>query len=275
MTPEQLHQLLNQSETAYLDFKRKFKLYHEDGSHNHLEKDELIKDILALANGNEYIASRDKHLIYGADDRRQPDTPRQLYNVDTKTPDRTTLLNMINAACRPNLTDINCETITLDQHGLFVITIPPTPHLHEITRHLKTPHTVFHENTVFMRRHETTGCASTQEREAILRAKRQHFKNNRKVNPIWFGIFNNAVLLGSMAWGQMQDAPNTTLSTKIIIALIIAVIGALTGLALGLAIQEFNDIRNQWPRLSKRKQFGYVLYLCVIFIFAAVSIIKS
>lgn len=59
MDEKMLRSLLREkNETDWLDFKRKWKLYDANGTLNTDERDELIKDVLGLANGNSRIVRK-------------------------------------------------------------------------------------------------------------------------------------------------------------------------------------------------------------------------
>src|SRR5574341_1290226 len=62
--------LKSKKEEDSFDFKRKLKLYQTDGKVSDYQRDELIKDILGLANGNGQIVRQTKYLIIGADDKQ-------------------------------------------------------------------------------------------------------------------------------------------------------------------------------------------------------------
>jgi len=54
--------LSERTEKDWLEFKSKFKLYKSDGALVEMQKDEFIKDILGLANGNSHIIRKTKYL---------------------------------------------------------------------------------------------------------------------------------------------------------------------------------------------------------------------
>ena len=59
--------LRERNERDWYEFKGKLKLYRSDGKLVEQQRDELIKDILGLANGNSRIIRKTKYLIVGAD----------------------------------------------------------------------------------------------------------------------------------------------------------------------------------------------------------------
>jgi hypothetical protein len=248
LTPEILRKLLSEPEGPGLDFKQELKLYGDNGKPIPRERDEFIKDILALANGNESVAGAEKFLIFGAADELKPDGTRELYDIAGKTPDPQHILQTVNSACEPNLSSVDCTVVTLESKHLFVITIPPTPYVHETTRELKTPKTTYHEYTVFMRRHEAVCIASTRERETLLAAKEHHFRQINNVNPVVFGALLTGWILASMTWPSIESRPNLNLLERVILAFIMFVIGAALGAGLGMATRDAIKMGVGWRR---------------------------
>jgi hypothetical protein len=126
---------------------------------------ELIKDVLSLANGNVGTAGKPGYLVIGVADDLNQHGIRELYDVGDVILTGQQVLDKINALCRPHLPSIYCEILLLDGIRILVMTVPPTPHLHETMRALKTPKVTYPENTVFIRRKEGVGVASTDEQK--------------------------------------------------------------------------------------------------------------
>lgn len=176
MDIEELALLLRQQEPekTNLDFKR--KLYAVDHPKvRDTQWDEFIKDILSLANGNIGTAQTKSYLIIGVGDELNPLGTRDIFDVGEVNISAQRILQKVNSACRPPLPDLEIETVRFAGKRILIITIPPTPYLHETTRALKTSHTIYQENTVFIRRKESIGSASTSERQAILAEKQLAF----------------------------------------------------------------------------------------------------
>lgn len=191
MTADELRELLAQSEGLKLEFKREYHLNKTPPSGVNPQdwrtlvdgqKDELIKDILALTNGNVDTADMTAYLIIGASDRKSPDDTRALFDTRSLELSAQRLLEIVNNACYPPLTDLFCELIELDGHWLTVVTIPRSPFVHETTRQLKPmsghldevtgrltikEKTSYTERTAFVRRHEGIYPANKDERRAL------------------------------------------------------------------------------------------------------------
>jgi hypothetical protein len=146
--------------------------------------DEFIKDILALTNGNVGTAEQAGMLIIGADNKLLPDGSRQLFDTSYLQLTSQQILAKVNSACDPPIPDILCEQIPLDGKCLTVITISPSPYVHETTRTLQIVKGEFDdlgklrfvkpdkekhygERTAFVRRGEDIFPATDDERRAL------------------------------------------------------------------------------------------------------------
>ncbi len=182
-----LQHLLGQPESATLEFKQAmYRIDDPDGETKKRQRGELIKDILSLANGNASVAGQTSYLVIGAQDQLKEDGTRQLYDIKAKLPSEQRLLSLVNKACLPSLEDIKCEEIFLGGNRLIVITIFPSPHLHETISRLDASQT-YTEHVVLMRHVDSVNVASARERDAILRMKQFHFEQSLRVPPRLLG----------------------------------------------------------------------------------------
>jgi|GEM_PF-7051315 hypothetical protein len=168
----------NPKETAKIDFKIKlYELFSPKLEDNQAARDkqwgELVKDIIALTNGNFGTAGDTGYLIIGADDKLKADSKPNLQSVTGKLPTRREIFGKVNSYCEPRLLDIECEEILVNEVKLFVISIPPSPYLHSLSKLLKTPKQDFSPHTVLLRRGdgEETYAASDYEKEIIKKEK--------------------------------------------------------------------------------------------------------
>ncbi|MBN1451157.1 MAG: HEAT repeat domain-containing protein [Anaerolineales bacterium] len=178
MDANKLQTLIQQPEpeNLKLDFKQKFyEVYHSDPKVQKMHWCELIKDILALANGNVGMANQEGYLVIGVSDARNAYGTRDLYDVGDIGVTTQQILSKVNSACTPKLPDLHGEIIEVEGKRIYVLIIPPTPYLHETTQPIVTPKTTYHENTVFIRHKEAIAVASTDERLAIREDKKANF----------------------------------------------------------------------------------------------------
>lgn len=227
-----LQQLLGQPESATLEFKQAmYRIDDPDGESKKRQRGELIKDILSLANGNASVAGQTSYLVIGAADQVGEDGSRRLYNITAKTPSARSLLSLVNSACLPALDDLKCEEVILDGSRLVVITVLPSPHLHETSRKLDASQT-YTEHVVFMRRVDSVDVANAGERTAILRMKQFHFEQSLRLSSRMLGAISGAgaggIVPEMLIKLSMPDAKITT-SFKVFGAFLGGVLGLLIG----------------------------------------------
>lgn len=192
MTPQELRKLLRLSEGLKLDFKREYKLQAKvpDGVDRQLwsqyiagQWDELIKDILALTNGNFGTVKNTGFLIIGVDDKLTANGTRQLYDSSYLEITSQQILTKVNSTCYPPIPQLNCDFVQLDSCKICVISIPPSPHVHETTRQLEITKGYFDSSgkftlntkatktytahTAFIRRGEDIFPATNEERRKL------------------------------------------------------------------------------------------------------------
>ena len=197
MDREMLTQLLFCGESATLEFKRElYKINSDDDKSKRRERDELIKDILALANGNAYTAGESGYLVVGAEDKFEVGSSRKLYDVSDAMPTADDLLQIVNAACEPRIRSLTCQPFEIEGSRLFVIVVPFSPYLHETTRKLNTPGGTYSEHVVFIRQESSIRLASAREREVIQRVKRIRAEDKRTASPMWVGAGVGSIIGG-------------------------------------------------------------------------------
>lgn len=185
MDSQELERLVRQpQESAKLDFKiEPYKIYEPKptvpaevqkwADAKEQQWAELVKDILALTNGNIGTAHQTAYLIIGADDKLKLDGTPNLRDVGEKTLTRKEIYEKVNSYCQPRLPDLQCDIILLEGKRLLVISIPPSPYLHRLSKQLKTPKKEFSPHTVLMRRGDGEEIyeASSEEQKALEKEK--------------------------------------------------------------------------------------------------------
>lgn len=137
MEQKELLELLKQKEGPKLEFKQEMYQIQKGDENRDFQKHEMIRDILALANGNPSHAWAEGHLIIGATDHFVNDR-RELIGVTPQDNLESQIIQIVNDACNPKLSHLSCEYIDVDGVTLLVITIPRTPYIIETTKPLKT-----------------------------------------------------------------------------------------------------------------------------------------
>jgi len=137
MTPKKLRELLSQEEGAKLEFKREmYKLFHDENrrKENNSQWNELIKDIISLANGNIGSAEEFGYLIIGVSDGSIDS--RELYDVDSSGFDKRKLTDRLKSICDPAFEGLECEPVSYEGKDLYVITISPRPFVYKLKKTL-------------------------------------------------------------------------------------------------------------------------------------------
>lgn len=254
------------SEQDWLEFKAKLKLYQSDGKPAEQAKDEFIKDILGLANGNSHIIRRTKYLIVGADNNEfTEDGERVLINVNYKVPSQSDIAIWLKNASAPAIVGLECELITYKNTQLFVITIPPTFDLHETTRDLITPNGKFHKYTVFMRQDEHVIPASV--RDGITIQQLKHLFRQEIANPsaCWLGIIIGGIVGFIISQAKVRSVQITYTISDNVMQAILTIIGIFFGASTGWILKRFNETRYDWRYMTSWERLVLVVLTLVLF----------
>jgi len=134
MTIEELNILITQWENAKVDFKREW--YWNDNMPNNIKeinKNELVKDLMALTNGDVYSTDKTAYLIIGIDD----DTKEPYdFNKSTIFPLdklKQQILTLLNNYAQPEFLALDIEFVD----DVLVISIPPRGSLISLSKDLK------------------------------------------------------------------------------------------------------------------------------------------
>lgn len=261
MNAVQLQRLLREPESATLEFKRSWYAISGSDAGKTRVDDEMIKDVLSLANGSLATAGEVAYLVVGVSDTRDSDGARELVDVGDLDPERTRrqVLQKVSAACEPTLPDVGFEVLDSGGTRVGVLTVPPSPHVHETTRELKPSNgRHYTERSVFIRSGETVRIASAQEREALSTRKRHRFKEYRRVSPVWYGASIGA-LLGAMAGVMLGDYRGGNSVARFAGLVVGAVMFGLAGIGFGYATQQVLDVRRDWDRMHVILRWTFIL----------------
>lgn len=165
MTLSELKELISRKEGSKLDFKRQWYKKEE-------LKTELIKDVIALANGNIHTIGEDSYLIVGVKER--PDI-NEIYGVELERSCddiKSQLLQNLQNNATPAIHDLEIEELTIESKNVMVITIPFHPYL--IMLQKKLMH--HEENTLLYRVGEATSVADTATRQEFEDALKKYLQ---------------------------------------------------------------------------------------------------
>ena len=111
-------------ETLRREFKLKYVL---KGQGNTKHRDELAKDVMALANTAGRTRDDYAYLIIGAGDKLKADGTRDRDEVRAYGYSRKSILDTVNAKCYPSLPDLAYEEVEVDGNHYGVVIVPPSP----------------------------------------------------------------------------------------------------------------------------------------------------
>jgi hypothetical protein len=253
-----LRKLLGRQESANLEFKRQwYDLESLDSKKGEASKGEMIKDILSLANGNTIVAGEKSYLIIGASNEMNENGCRELFDFSSQKPiARQRILDIVNPFCDPSIEDILCDEIQINGKQLLVITILPSPHVHETIQRIKTAKVTYDKYTVFVRHAEGVRTASTKERLALQELKALRFSETRNVPPIPFGAFMGALTMGLI--GPKMLVKEGDSQEKITSATIASAgVGAFFGGMIGFNYSQIKTLPTIWQQSTpKGKTIG-------------------
>jgi len=264
MDDKLLNELLkNKKESDWLEFKRKVEMYDANGKIIPQQKDEFIKDILGLANGNSNIIRKTKYLIVGVDNATFDESGiRVLHNVNYEVPTQSEVIKLLNSACSPAVVGLECDIYPFNDTNLYIITIPPTFDIHETTRELSASGH-FNKHTVFMRQDEHTVPASVRDGVAIQELK--HIYRQEIANPSawWIGAIVGCFITLLFRVGESEIAQTDSIIPSFVARIIIALGGAFFGATIGWLVKEINSTRYDWRYWTKSKRIAFILFLLI------------
>lgn len=257
--------LARKTETDWLEFKGRWNLYDTNVNIVTVERDELIKDILGLANGNSSNVRKTKYLIVGADNAQFDDQTgmRVLYNVDYQVPTQSQIVQWVNSACIPSVVGLEFDPVEIDGKTLYVLTVPPTFELHETKRDLNAKGR-FNQHAVFMRQDEHTVLASVRDGVTLQQLKSLYRREVINPSSVVLGAIIGALmaLLFWQAGLKSQEIP--TGLTGLVIRILILILGVFFGAQAGWIFQQLNSLRYDWRHLSLlQKILAAILYATI------------
>lgn len=248
-------------EKDWFDFKESLKLYQADGKLVEKQRDELLKDILGLANGNSHIIRKTKYLIIGANNEKFDE--KGMHNVDYKIPEQSDLVKWLISAASPAVVGIESELVSFQGVNLWVITIPPTFELHETTRELNASGH-FQKHVVFMRRDEHTEPASV--REGITIQQLKHVFRQEIANPssLWVGAIAGGIVAFIIGGAKVREAQLPPIFTERIIQWFFTGLGVFFGTSIGYFSREWNETRYAWRYMTWRARLLLIALILIM-----------
>jgi hypothetical protein len=160
--------LSQRNETPKIELKLKYVL---SGQGKGKALDEIAKDIIALVNTAGRHPDDYAYLIIGAGNNTQTDGKRERADVRQYCYEPSFFLNIANARCSPSIPDIRYDEMEVDGNYYGVLSIPPSPHMHTLTRDLDTPKGAWHKGSVLIRHGDGVAVASYEDMVVMKREK--------------------------------------------------------------------------------------------------------
>ena len=267
---QQLQKMLRLSdEQDWLEFKSELKLFQADGKVAEKARDEFIKDILGLANGNSHTIRKTKYLIVGADNKLfDGNNERVRHTVNYRVPTQSEMATWLKNASTPAVVGLECEMVIYKGDCLFVITIPPTFDLHETTRVLNSSGGTYREHTVFMRQDEHIIPASVRDGITIQQLKHLHRQEVTNPSSTWIGAIVGATVLFIFGGANINSNQAITPSSLLTLKIVLCVFGTIFGAGIGWAVRMFNDTRYEFRYLKFKHR---IILLTVIFVVMVIA----
>ncbi len=274
MDEKLLKKLLRESrEQDWFDFKESLKLYQTEGNLVEKQRDELLKDILGLANGNSSITRKSKYLIVGADDKQFDENGmRVLHDVDYKVPEQSELVKWLQSASSPAVVGISCELVPINGVKLFVITIPPTFDLHETKRELITPSAKYTQYTVFMRQDEHTVPASVREGVTIQQLKQLHRQEISNPPAGWIGAIAGGIVALFIGNAKITASQTDIEAAGWIIQVLFVTLGIFFGWVTGFFAKQWNETRYDWRYMRLWQKIALIVIVLIAIIVGSIFI---
>lgn len=272
MDEKLLSKLLREhNEKDWLEFKAKLRLYQSDGTLVIQQRDEFIKDILGLANGNSHIIRKTKYLIIGADDEKFDDNGcRILHNVDYKVPSQKDIAQWLSGTCAHAIVGLEAEEISFQGINLFVITVPPTFNLHETIHELKAARGTFQKHTVFMRQDQNTVPASVRDGITIEQLKQLHRQEISNPSATWIGALAGAIV-GLLVGASKIESTQANLETfGWFMQLVFTLIGISFGAFVGWFSKQWNEIRYDFRYKTLKEKIIFLAIIIVVIMIASI-----
>jgi hypothetical protein len=160
--------LSRKDETPKIELKLKYVL---SGQGKGKVLDEVAKDIIALTNTAGRNPDDYAYLIIGAGDNLREDGTREREDIRQYRYEASFFLNIVNARCSPSISDMRYDQMEIDGNYYGVLSIPPSPHMHTLTKDLDTPKGGWRRGSVLIRHGDEVAVASYEEMNVMKREK--------------------------------------------------------------------------------------------------------
>lgn len=176
MEVKKLKSLIEKGENAKVDFKREWYWNNKTPKHQKSKnKEEFVKDIVALTNGDKFTASETAYLIIGITD----DT-KEVYDFDKSALEslekmKQELFNFINNYAQPRIIDLNLEWVNIENTRVLVISVLPQDSVISLVKNINK----YHQGTTLFRIGEDVKVPTADEIIQLQEAKKSYSKTKK------------------------------------------------------------------------------------------------
>lgn len=200
MDIDKLKLLITKTENSKLEFKEQW--YHKS------QKNEMIKDIIALTNGNPQTVGEIGYLIIGVEDTTKKIKEVELSESVAKL--EQTVLQNINNYAAPPLTDISFDLFLVDEKKILVISIPPHNYLISLSKDLQTKNRTEKRGVTFYRERDKIAIASPDiirefDKEYTLLNKYEIKSNRNDIVEIDGLMYQNDILTRDYTYEEAKE----------------------------------------------------------------------
>jgi len=159
MRREELNNLIEQWENAKVDFKREW--YWNNNMPNNIkevQKNELVKDLIALTNGDVYSTDKTAYLIIGLDDETKEPYDFNKSVVLPLDKLKQQLLTLLNNYAQPEFLALEIKFVD----EVLVISVPPRGSIISLSKDLKLKNNTDKKGTTYYRVGEDIRVASSE-----------------------------------------------------------------------------------------------------------------
>src|SRR6266404_1217896 len=152
------------------DERTEFKITYSNKTDR--DRDEVAKDLVALANAAGRTSKDFAYLVIGAGDERDVSGNRPTQDVQSSDYSARSFRDIVGSRCTPPL-ELLFEVVEVDSHTYGVVTIPPSPEIHSLTKDLVMKDRVlWKKNSVLTRIGDEVQVATHQQIETMKHEKR-------------------------------------------------------------------------------------------------------
>jgi len=270
---EWFHEILTMThETDCVEFKRELNLFVNEKRIDKSKRDEFIKDILGLTNGNCYNIRFTKYLIIGVDNNKEDIKERFIHPIDYKLPSQSEISTWLKGACTPIITGIEIKEFKYQNKKLFVISIPPSFDLHETTRELITSKATFQKYTVFMRQDEHTTPASVSDGITIQQRKHLFRQEVKNLPTPMIGILIGGIVAFIIGKTNIEFVLKSMNVQKNFLLGLLTILGIFFGYSISWISQQFLMASYDWRYFSSKQKIysimlSVLMILCIVLVF--------